>query len=253
MKQDVNFLLLSLLLLALMGMAGIALFAQGEYQKLGLQYAKDKKILEEKSRLLDNKTAEVELMRVELEAREKRLVDLVKELNLSKERQESLGGFFENLKGEKEELEENLTQTRSEKERWQNMYEAKRKDYEVCTVSLKFKEQQLTNSTATIAKLRNQFTLTKQAIDKSITAADKVNSGLSKVNTYLSEIEKKLSSIESTLKKYPDTGCYKSVSKLLDEADTKIGDTATYVDDTLKDEVSNMKNELVSASKTTAG
>jgi len=67
-----------------------------------------------------------------LESRERSLVDIVTELNLTKEKQASLGGFFENLKGEKQVLEENLNETRQEVASWKVKYNDVNHDLSLC-------------------------------------------------------------------------------------------------------------------------
>lgn len=75
-----------------------------------------------------------------MDAREASLVDIMNELNLSKAKQASLGGFFEDLKGEKETLQENLSATEQDLQTWKTNYNGAKKDLQVCNQGLDRKE-----------------------------------------------------------------------------------------------------------------
>jgi chromosome segregation ATPase len=239
MKQDVNFLLLSLLLIALMGMAAIALFAQSEYHNLLGMNSEARSNLETKSALLDNKTAEVETMRQELETRQQALVDMVKELNLSKERQESLGGFFNDLKGAKQSLEENLTAVQEAKGGIERRLASTQKDLEVCTVTVSFKDKQIANSSSKISKLVNQIA------SYSITF-NKENSGLGNINTDLAKVKSDLASYESKITTIRNSINDSSAKSELYELKGDIADTRTLVEGNIE-EVADLKQSAETA------
>lgn len=153
MKQDVNYLLLGLIIAVLAGMVSIALYAQHEYQNLNLKYSSAVKELDNKSTQLEKKAEEINKTRSELEDRERALVDIVHELNLSAERATALGGFFENLKGQKELLEGSLNATAQEKEKVQSQYNTAKKDLQVCTETNKLQEDHLKKERAKTAQL----------------------------------------------------------------------------------------------------
>jgi hypothetical protein len=56
----------------------------------------------------------------------------ISELNLSRERETSLGTHFIDLKNEKVYLEAKLNKTMLDRERWQNMYNVTQRNYDVC-------------------------------------------------------------------------------------------------------------------------
>jgi chromosome segregation ATPase len=151
MKRDVNLFFLGLLVLIILSMVGMGVYFQNEYTGLASEYNSALQKLEEKNAELDKKIIEINTTREELDARERSLVDIVKELNLTKEKQTSLGGFFENLKGEKQTLEENLTSTQQEVAKWKASYTDKTKDLNVCQNSVKLKEDQITKKDAKIS------------------------------------------------------------------------------------------------------
>jgi chromosome segregation ATPase len=143
MKRDVNLFFLGLLVLIILSMVGMGLYFQNEYKGLASEYNSALDKLEEKNAELDKKIVEINKTREELDVRERSLVDIIKELNLTKEKQNSLGGFFENLKGEKETLEENLTSTQQEVSKWKANYADKKKDLDVCQKSVELKTEQI--------------------------------------------------------------------------------------------------------------
>jgi chromosome segregation ATPase len=151
MKRDVNLFLLGLLVLIIISMVGLGIYFQNEYKSLASEYNSALDKLQEKNAELDKKIIEINATREELDARERSLVDIVKELNLTKEKQASLGGFFENLKGEKQTLEENLTSTQEEVQKWKASYNDKKKDLDVCQNSVKLKEDQISKKDSKIS------------------------------------------------------------------------------------------------------
>jgi len=151
MKQDVNFFLFGMLILLIFAMVGLVMYTEVEYKNLSNDYSDALKKLDNKTAELNKKIDENNQTRAELESRERSLVDIVKELNLTKEKQTSLGGFFENLKGEKQTLEENLTSTQGEVAKWKASYTDKKKDLDVCQNSVKLKEDQITKKDSKIS------------------------------------------------------------------------------------------------------
>jgi chromosome segregation ATPase len=132
MKRDVNLFLLGMLVLIIISMVGMGIYFQNEYKSLANEYNSALDKLQEKNAELDKKIIEINTTREELDAREASLVDIVKELNLTKEKQASLGGFFENLKGEKETLQENLTSTQEDVRKWNLKYNDANRDLGLC-------------------------------------------------------------------------------------------------------------------------
>jgi chromosome segregation ATPase len=143
MKRDVNLFFLGLLVIIIVSMVGMGIYFQNEYKLLAGDYNSALQKLEEKNAELDKKIIEINTTREELDARERSLVDIVKELNLTKEKQASLGGFFENLKGEKQTLEENLSATEQEVRKWKLNYNNLNNDYGICQNNVKNKDELL--------------------------------------------------------------------------------------------------------------
>jgi len=150
MKRDVNLFLLGLLVLIIISMVGLGIYFQNEYKSLASEYNTALDKLQEKNAELDKKIIEINNTRAELDAREASLVDIVKELNLTKEKQNSLGGFFENLKGEKETLQENLSSTQDEVKKWKLNYNNVNNDLGICQNNIKNKDDQINKKDARI-------------------------------------------------------------------------------------------------------
>jgi len=193
MKQDVNFLLLGLLVLILCSMVGMAIYAQNEYKKLNESYAQTRKDLEYKNSELDNKSLEINKTRTDLETRQRALVDIVNELNLSQERESSLGGFFENLKGEKEVLETNLNTTIKEKDKLSTDYASARMDLNVCRESYKLKENQLVTANGKISSLGTSIRDIGASLNKTKSQVSSMEDSLDDVNKAIDKLNKKIS------------------------------------------------------------
>ena len=157
MKQDINFFLMVILVLMLAVMVVMVIYAQDQYHGLHDKYLVAYDELKQKNEELVNKSEEINRTRTDLEDRQRALVDIVKELNLSAERESSLGGFFENIKGQKQVLETNLNSTVQELDNWKKKYATSQNDLQVCDQAKKLALDDATKKGAKIAELRRNF------------------------------------------------------------------------------------------------
>jgi len=190
MKQDVNFFLLATLVLVLVVMVAMAIYAQNEYHGLNEKHAAAQEELKEKSQELDRKAEEINKTRTELEDRQRVLVDIVRELNLSAERESSLGGFFENLKGQKEVLETNLNSTVQEREEWKKKYTTSQNDLQVCDQAKKLVEDDAKKQRAKVEELRRNFRDLGAAVNKSQAELSSIASTSSSIRDDLYDLNK---------------------------------------------------------------
>ncbi len=132
MKKDVNFALFGIIILLLFSIAGITVYYNISYQRLNSEYlgAIDN-IRRTKDEL--NKTAgEVALKNKELVEKERNLIDIINELNLSKQQITSLGEYYTDLKGEKKSIEAKIDQIKGERDKWKSDYTSAKVDLEHC-------------------------------------------------------------------------------------------------------------------------
>lgn len=155
MKRDVNFILLGLLITLLMSMVGMALYYQETYENLGLKHRTVLDEIEETRDRLNNTISEVEAKSAELQKKEQILLDIINELNLSKQKASSLGDYYEDVRGEKEALGESLSKTRDERDEYELKYSNSERELGVCEKDKKLREDELSKANSDITKLKN--------------------------------------------------------------------------------------------------
>ena len=238
MKRDVNLFLLGLLVLIIISMVGLGVYFQNEYKSLASEYNTALDKLQEKNAELDKKIIEINNTRAELDAREASLVDIVKELNLTKEKQTSLGGFFENLKGEKETLQENLSSTQDEVKKWKLNYNNANNDLGICQNNIKNKDDQLNKKDARI----NYMNLKVQDASRYFS---QTNENLFFVKKYLAELSSQIDNL------YSSTGDYKVPDQISidarDSIKSDLSDIKSYVNGKLSNSVMSLGNSISSA------
>ena len=132
MKKDINFILIGLLLLALISIAGMAVYYDGTYKDLNVQYTEAANEIRASADELNKTICEVNAKNDELDKKEKVLRDIIDELNLSEQKFSSLGDLFTDVRGDKEELEVELTETVTEREQWKSDYTGIKLQLGVC-------------------------------------------------------------------------------------------------------------------------
>lgn len=148
MRRDVNFIFFGLLILLLISMTGIMLYSDYIYHKSNAEYLEFKRKYEKACDDLNESRAEVNAKNEELQGTEQALIDIINELNLSKQRVSSLSDYYTTVKGEKELLEGDLSKTEQERDKWKSDYVTARQDLGVCekNFDLKKREVELLNS-----------------------------------------------------------------------------------------------------------
>ncbi len=122
MKHNVNLGLLGLLLLVILAMIGLTIYNYMTYEGLNSKYDEALENLENYSDIISAKEAELAAKEGDLRDKEAKLAAYLSELNISKQRETSLGGHFEELKGEVGTLEGNLNSTKEERDRYAQLY-----------------------------------------------------------------------------------------------------------------------------------
>ena len=132
MKKDVNFTLFGIITLLLFSIVGVTIYYNLTYQRLNSDY---QSAIDDVRRTKDelNRTAEEMLFKnEELIKKEKDLIDIINELNLSKQQVSSLGDYYTDLKGEKAEIEANIDNIKGERDTWKSEYTTAKVDLEYC-------------------------------------------------------------------------------------------------------------------------
>jgi chromosome segregation ATPase len=202
MKQDVNYLLLGLIIVVLVGMVSMAIYAQYEYSGLNSRYSAAITQLQNKSAELENKAAEINETQSLLMERERAFIDLVRAQNLSNETAKSMTGFYQDVKGQKEILETNLNSTVAEKEKYRTSYVTATKDLQVCTETNNVKEDQLKKERAKSVSLQTKLRDASASLNKTKIQMAGINKEIrgitSSMNALGNEIKAMPDQIDST-------------------------------------------------------
>jgi len=156
MKKDVNLILFGLVVFLLFSMVGITLYYQQTYRSLDESHAKAMGKIRETECQLNETITEVGRKSDALDKREAELTDIINELNLSKKKISSLGDYYENLRGEKETLENQLDSAESNRDRYKLNLDEKTKELEVCEKDKKLIQSELSDAEDTIAITRGK-------------------------------------------------------------------------------------------------
>lgn len=140
MKRNVNLLLLWLVMASMLAMTLMMWYYNKTYEDLTLRYAAARDDIMATAEELNRTISEVEAKEELLNRKEVILTDYISELNLSRERETSLGTHFIDIKNENVYLGDKLNKTVLDRERWQSMYNATQRNYDVCKVDLHLEE-----------------------------------------------------------------------------------------------------------------
>ena len=167
MKRNVNQILLGLLFLTCIGIVGLVAYYTVTYDEITQKYEASVMELENKSRLLNETYSEVREKKIQLEKKEEVIQEYLKELNLSRTRESSLGTHFQSLKSEQDELESELSQTESEKEDWIEAYRQASEEYDVCSADLNVKEGKIEDMREMALALSHNLNLVETKLEDS--------------------------------------------------------------------------------------
>ena len=235
MKRDVNLLLFTLLILLLVAMVAMTIYAQQEYQHRDADYLTALRDITKKDSLLDNRSVELNKTRDELERSRRELVDLIKELNISEEREVSLGGLFEGLKGEKELLKEDLETTAGDRDKWRSNYTMTQSELSMCEKDYELKVRQLDLAEEKISGISRNVKYLKINVNKS--------------KDYVGDIEDHTDDIDDELASLHDKVGDVEDKALRDELEDDIGYIQDIINDKLKETITDLKKTLNSMEK----
>jgi len=131
MKKDVNFTLFGIIILLLFSIAGITIYYSLTYQRLNSDYQEAIDDVRRTTDDLNRAAEEIMLKEKELNKTEDDLIHIINELNLSKQQVTSLGGYYTDLKGEKESIEANIDRIKGERDTWKSEYTSAKVDLEL--------------------------------------------------------------------------------------------------------------------------
>jgi|GEM_PF-677416 len=156
-KKDVNLILFGLVVFLLFSIVGITIYYQQTYRSLDESHSKAMGKIMKTECQLNETIIEVEKKSEELDERERELIDIINELDLSKKKASSLGDYYENLRGEKETLENRLDSAESNRDRYKLNLDEKTKELEVCEKDKKLIQSELADAEKTISTAKGKL------------------------------------------------------------------------------------------------
>lgn len=154
MKRNVNFMLLLLVLASMLSMTVMAWYYKRTYDDLNGRYASARADILAAAEELNRTISEVEAKEELLNRKEVILTDYINELNLSKERETSLGSHFTDMRNDNIYLGEKLNKTVLDRDKWQSLYNVTQRNYGVCIVDLQGKTVELQESLGEINRIQ---------------------------------------------------------------------------------------------------
>jgi len=219
-------------------MVAMAIYAQYEYQRCNTDYLIALEDIEEKNSQLNKKIAEINKTREELKSKERALVDVIRELNLSEQREVSLSGLFEDIKGEKELLEEELKITTEERDRWRSNYTAVKMDLDMCEKNYELKERQLDLATKKISQISLNVKYLGINVNKSKDQIGDIEEDIEDIDDDLSSLYRKVGDVENET----------TMGELKEELRDDINDIRSLIAE-LKETIDNLRNTIDSMEK----
>lgn len=108
-------------------------------------------------RELNRTIAEVQAKEEMLNRKEVIITNYINELNLSRERETSLGMHFIDIKNENVYLSDKLNKTLLDSERWQNLYNTTQRNYDVCKMDLQLEKTRTDELSTGIIEKSNEM------------------------------------------------------------------------------------------------
>ncbi len=209
MKKDVNLIFFGLVVFLLISILGITLYYQETYKSLDAshQEAMDK-IIDTECKLNDT-LAEVEAKSAELDQRERDLIDIYNELNISKQKISSLSSFYEEVSSEKDNLEDKINFAEADRDRYKLSLDEASQELLVCERDKELFSDEVSEANSKILEARGKL---EENMSKAVLILDTY---LDNIKNLLDEeiggedgdIEKILDELEDVKDDFNECGC----------------------------------------------
>jgi len=219
MKKDVNFGMGAIILILLVSIVGITIYYNSTYQQLNLDYREAIENIKKTRDELNQTAEEIRIKNEELSKKEKVLIDIINELNLSKQRVTSLGEYYTSLKGEKETLEKGLDQTKKDRDNWKSEYTSAKVELDERTRSYELIKTQMVTINASLSRLQGM--------------SDDIGSYVVEANNKIGDIEGKITTLDNDID---------SLSRNIGRVDDSCENET--LEDRLKDQVDDVNSGL---------
>jgi len=237
MKKDVNFGLGIIIVILLVSIVGISIYYNNTYRQVNLDY---KRALENIKRTRDelNQTAEeIRIKNEELLKKEKVLIDIINELNLSKQRVTSLGEYYTSLKGEKETLETKIDGIEDERNRWKSDYTSAKIDLDTCNADYTAMQFKLTDVNVSLSRLQGMGSDIEAYVSDAQGCINDIK------NVKITGVKNDVSALSNHIKTVDDACENESIDDIQDDLQEDADDIYKGVDD-IKDVVLELEKVL---------
>jgi chromosome segregation ATPase len=153
-KKDVNFIFFGLLLLLMIAMAGVMLYSDYTYHKVNGDYMRFKQMYDDAQKNLTISKENLKVQELVLNEKDRNLTDLWNELQLSKQKETSLSGYYTTVKTEKQQLNESLSTAISARDRYRSDYESSKLTLSVCQRDIELEKKTVSSCQANLLSYR---------------------------------------------------------------------------------------------------
>jgi len=240
MKRDINLKLLWIIAGLLIAIVVLAVYSNETYKMMNKKYYVSLSRLKEIEAKLNLTEEKLRNKSKILEEKEKMLIDIINQLNLTEQKITSLSGYYSELKGEKEILEEKLAKEIKEKESYKSKYLETVQSLEICKQDKKLKDAQLSILNEKIANVMEKS-------EAALNFSEISQARLGDANFYLNKIENKLSHIHGDLNEIKEALEESNLSteyiKDIEDVIDAIEETKSYRDEAEK-KVNKVRNHI---------
>jgi len=198
MKHTVNWLLFVLVVVSILAMTGMALYYKKTYDDLSVRYQSAQGEVFAAAEQLNRTITEVNAKEEMLNEKERVLNTYMSELNLSKERETSLGAHFTDLKKMNTQLETNLSSTTTDRNRWKTSYDTTKKDLDVCKVDYEVEKSESEERLEEILRVRSLKLGMETAVDRAVDSEGDANAKADDIAGTAGEIKSLAAGINDT-------------------------------------------------------
>jgi len=204
MKHNVNFGLLGLLLLVIVAMIGLVLYYYTTYEGLSRKYDEALLSLRNVSGKVNQTQYELAAREAQLREKEKMLIDYLGELNISRQRETSLGGHYNEMKDKVENLSSTLNLTVVER----NKYAAQADKYYAESLEWKGKydreHENLNSANNRITKMRGDAAELEKTIESFDNELASLENSIKNTKGYAEDIKRNLTDTSTVNRRASD-------------------------------------------------
>jgi len=185
-------------IICLVFMAIIAMYLDGkgrDFDKIKEDFLRNITITAEN---LNKSIAEVNAKEELINQKERVLMDYVSELNLSKERETSLGEHFIDLKNNNIYLEDKLNKTLQDRDRLKTVYDTTKKDFDVCKVDYQLEKDRSEERLNEITRIRNLKPSLQLNTGRLTEREDSIETDVKKIDSAADSIKSLADSIDNS-------------------------------------------------------